>query len=142
MITVLPSTAPPGLTNAYYISAVAFMGSIASPSVVPGSATNGTVYQESKRDVAGFDLDRFPFRSGSTINQLQEDTDFFAQPGTIWAQFNTDTEENTFNVFPRLATVNNATNRFRIITTLGGAVFGPAPARVGPYVLQSSRIEP
>lgn len=139
LITVLPSSAPAGGTNNYYLSSVAFIGSIASPSVVPTSATNGTVYQESKRDVAGFDLDRFPFRSGNNINDALEDTDFFVQPAIANAPV---TRDGLFTAFPRLAVVNNSTNRFRMITTMGGAVFGEQPSRVAQYLLQSSRIEP
>ena len=32
-------------------------------------------------------------------------------------------------------------NRFRMITTLGGYVFGTAPSEVGDFVLQAGRIE-
>ncbi len=150
LITVIPASVPTGWTNAYFLSSVGFVGSIGSsvqPSVngleapVIGHTNvtvtvNGTnviltnvataaLFQESKRDPAGFDLDRYPF--GNFVGS--EDTDSFPIGGG-------------YQPFPRLPVVGNATNRFRMTTTMGGYVFGEAPSRVGIFVLQPSRLEP
>jgi subtilisin-like proprotein convertase family protein len=170
LITVFPASVPAGWTNAHFISAVGFIGSIGSSvqemvngletpapattnvtvtvngvDVVLSNVPTAALWQESKRDAAGFDNDRFP--TGNFAGS--EDTDVFPIGGG-------------YQQFPRLATVGNSTNRFRMTTTMGGYVFGPErqppdpgfnygtntavygsePAKVGIFVLQPGRLEP
>jgi hypothetical protein len=163
MITVFPSIVPPGSTNPFFLSGAGVIGSIASSVTQTNTPletsairttnvsvrVNGAVlvrsnvptaylWQESKRDPAGFDINRnFALYSNilsATSRTLvtndfyrpaEEDTDFFAQAGTPWALVNTDAADSAFDVFPRLSPVNNSTNRFRMTVTLGGFVFGP-----------------
>ena len=127
LITVLPQTPLPGLSSSIW--GVGFIGSIAGPGVAPSGALSGIVYQESKRDVASFDIDRFPLGNFGTTSILEEDTD--AEPTSP-----------TYRRFPRITFANNSTNRFRMEVTLGGAVFSEQAARGGPFVLQSGRLQP
>lgn len=167
MITVIPASVPTGWSSPFFISSVGFIGSLGSSvqagvngletpasrtttvtvtvngaNVALSNVPTAVVWQENKRDTAGFDNDRFPYRISTTINVAGEDTDFFSQPGSEWGTVNIDTQENIFNPFPRLPEVNNTTNRFRMTTTIGGYVFGTQPSRVGIFVLQPGRIEP
>ena len=124
-----PNTAAlPGATN--FIFGTAFIGSFAAPlatnNVIELTGTN-IVYQESKRDMAAFDTDRFPFIASGAFHPTAEDSDF--DP----AGFQTYTPP-TVNGVP-------TPERFRLICTMGGYVFGEAPSRVGDFVLQAGRIE-
>ncbi|MCL4785193.1 MAG: carboxypeptidase regulatory-like domain-containing protein [Verrucomicrobia bacterium] len=111
----------PGATH--FVWGGGFIGSIASP-----LATN-IVFQESKRDMAAFDIDRYPQRPPeSNFRPTQEDTDV-----------NGDGIYQTYTP-PTVGGVPTP-DRFRLVCTLGGAVFGSEPARVGNFVLQAGRIE-
>ena len=130
-------TALPGATH--FIFGGGFVGSIASPlatnNIIEITPTNA-VFQESKRDVAGFDIDRFPWLPpGSQPNAPlgPEDTDITAPTPPFGPGYQLYTPP-TVNGLP-------TPDRFRMICTLGGAVFGTAPSRVGDFVLQAGRIE-
>jgi hypothetical protein len=153
-------------TNRVQITAVSFLGSAASPG--PGVSTNvnivavdpGTadgipfaaIYQESQRDVAAFDLDRYPFVSaGAAFTPGREDSDFYVQPGTPWfnspslwdTYYDAAQGDGDFKVYPRPDRPPPAKPaRVRVVCTLGGSVFGEQPSRVGLYLFQPGRIEP
>jgi len=135
-------TSGPTGTNSHQLSKIAFIGSIASPRVDPnvierlGTGSTGTVYQESKRDTAAFDIDRFPTTNAAPFTPTAEDTDWFKQVGTC-VSCPADTDDLTYDVYPQPATPN----RFRMVCTMGGYVFGAQPSKVGNFVLQAGRIE-
>lgn len=165
LITVLSQGSPAG-TNLVQITAVSFIGSIASPGpgiaadVIldardPGVTLDGipfaSVFQESKRDLAAFDIDRYPFiSSGAAFSPGAEDTDFFVPPGTpwfaappLWDTYDTAQPDATFAIYPPPNRPPNLKpSRFRLCCTLGGFVFAKQPSRVGLYVLQPGRLEP
>ena len=105
--------------------------------------------RESIRDVAAFDFNR----NLATFNAITDaDTDVFqsSQNGSgtngVFYLVNGSGGDSTY-------TVNTNALRYRMICTMGGYVFGTAPARVGyqsvsnaavftNYVLQVGRIEP
>ena len=138
-----------------FIFGVAFIGSMAAPvqnlsvdvqSQTTSNATTGYFYQESKRDVAAFDFDRFPF-STNAFAPTVEDTAFFVQPGTPYFGIATTPSPPGGTVFTTYAQPTGVggvlkPDRFRIICTLGGTVFGEQPATSGNFVLQTGRIEP
>lgn len=141
-ITALPSAT-------HFLFGVGFISSIASPinsanvlEVAPvAGSTNFALYQESKRDSAAFDLDRFPVIGGTNVFRPNaEDTDFFTQPGTVFHTQSPVTADGVYST--------NVYRPYRIISTLGGYVFSPEStpwkdqsARVGNFVLQVGRIE-
>lgn len=159
-IHVLPQGPHPGLARSLWGGA--FVGSLASPvqplplnvshvtptdrrttnqvivvggtQVTVSGVATGTLYQESQRDSAGFDLDRHPRGNFGAESARREDTDFFVEPMT--------SGNGAFDLFPRLLVANHPTNRFRIVSTMGGTVFGKEPSRMGPFVLQAGRGEP
>ena len=166
LITVLSQGSPVG-TNTVQITAVSFIGSFASPGPGVGTDVNvvqnspgvtssnipfATVYQESKRDVAAFDLDRYPFISmGANFSPGLEDTDFFVQAGTLWfsspalwdTYYDAAQGDGAYKVYPRPDRPPPAKpSRFRVVCTMGGNVFAEQPSRVGLYILQPGRIEP
>jgi subtilisin-like proprotein convertase family protein len=135
----------------HFLHSVAFIGSVAAPvqnigtpvqSVPTANATTGYFYQESKRDMAAFDIDRFPFftRGTNVFSPLTgEDTAFFVQPSTPYYT----------NIMKTPAPPGNLTwqsytnrDRYRMIVTLGSHVFGTQPASAGNFRLQTGRIEP
>ncbi len=124
----------PSLTGAaHQIVGVSFVGGFAAPLTDVGNpvqVSGNIVFQESKRDSAPFDIDRFPFLAApSPFRPSEEDTDFDGSSTyTIYQQ-------------PRVLGVE-VPDRWRIITTLGGAVFGEAPSRVGDFLLQTGRVQP
>jgi hypothetical protein len=56
--------------------------------------------------------------------------------------FDEDNTPNSFATYtpPQVGGVNVA-DRFRVFTTLGGAVFATEPNKVGDYLLQPGRVE-
>jgi len=138
--------------TAYYVFGGGFIGSIASPihngnsiETTPITISNQTyhaVYQESKRDSADFDIDRYPFtNSGSLFNPNGEDTQFFVQ-AVHWT--NGISYYDAHGVVPV-----PANQQFRMICTLGGCIFPPETvpwtdqsAQVGAFTLQLGRVEP
>ena len=166
LITVLSQGSPSG-TNAVQITAVSFVGSVASLGpgvdtnvnvvpVNPGTTTNAipfaTIYQESKRDVAAFDIDRYPFIAmGTNFSAGLEDSDFFVQAGTPWfnspslwdTYFDAAQGDGAFKAYPRPDRPPPAKpSRFRVVCTMGGNVFAEQPSRVGLYIFQPGRLEP
>jgi hypothetical protein len=133
----------------HFLLGAGFLGSIASPinsanvlELTPlTGTTNVAVYQESKRDSATFDVDRFPFIGGTNLfHPNAEDSDFFTQPGTVFHAQNPVSANGAYDT--------NVYRPYRIISTLGGHVFPPETtpwkdqsARVGNFVLQVGRIE-
>ncbi|MCB1087663.1 MAG: PKD domain-containing protein, partial [Verrucomicrobiae bacterium] len=131
---------------------------------------SGIVPQSSKRDMAGFDIDRQPMifqPNGSDFHLMTgdlEDSDFDNQlylsgdgsVGLPWLfrtfEELTEDERTTFagdnspGEFAEYAvpTVGGKANpdRFRFFTTLGGSIFHPDPAKVGDFNLQTGRVEP
>jgi subtilisin-like proprotein convertase family protein len=154
------------------ITGIGFVGSFAAPlsdaNVIETTptATGNIVYQESKRDSAGFDIDRFPDITQinrSDFRPTLEDTDFTGQlyvsysgafPATVFNQADWRVRAFDANQDPAsdntpgthadylLPAANAVPDRFRIITTLGGAVFGSSPSLVGDLMLQAGRVEP
>ena len=111
---------------------------------------SGVVYQESKWDVATFDLDRAPSIATSSFAPTREDTDFVNQyyvagdgsatlPYT-WRTFdaNQDPEEdyslNTYTAFTA-----TSFNRFRMEVVLGGHAFNDQTSTVGDLQLHAGR---
>jgi hypothetical protein len=143
----------------HFLFAGAFAGSLASPVQNPGTVlqpvistnpTTGYLFQESKRDVAAFDLDRF--RAGTAVfDPTAEDTGFFVQAGTPYARGSLrlpgvdratpPASGQAFVPYPPPG-LSGPPTRFRLISTLGGGVFGPTPASSGNFVLQVGRTEP
>ncbi len=133
----------------HFLFGAGYIGSVASPinsanvlELTPAvGTTNFAVYQESKRDSAAFDLDRFPLIGGTNVFRPNaEDTDFFTQPNTVFHTQNPVSADGLFST--------NVYRPYRIVSTLGGYVFPPESilwkdqsARVGNFVLQVGRIE-
>jgi subtilisin-like proprotein convertase family protein len=135
-------------------------------SVVLIGIAKGVVYQESKRDAGGFDIDRPPAIVSPLLTDFHpaaEDSDLTGQlyltgdgsPGLpielrTYGQltpaekqiFDEDNTPNSFATYtpPQVGGVNVA-DRFRVFTTLGGAVFATEPNKVGDYLLQPGRVE-
>jgi hypothetical protein len=151
-----PNTnALPSATN--FIFGVGFIGSLASTADTsdpnpadPVSRTIVTnimgtnyyaVYQESKRDSAAFDIDRFHLTNApSTFRPAAEDSDFFTQTGTFYHQIHPVIADGVYTT--------NIYGPYRMICTMGGFVFPPESvpfatnsASVGPFQLQVGRIE-
>ena len=142
-----------------FLFAGAFIGSVASPvqntgtqvqSVTTSNATTGYFYQEGKRDVAAFDIDRF--RAGTPgFDPNLEDSGFFVQAGTPYLSVSTKdpvldrltapASDQPFLVYPQPGQTG-AQTRYRLVTTMGGYVFGTQPASSGNFTLQTGRIEP
>lgn len=165
LITVLSQGSPVG-TNLVQVSAVSFIGSVASPgpgvsqdvnAVLAGiGTTNGiefaTFYQESKRDVAAFDIDRYPFIPvDGKFSPGSEDSDFYLQTGTPWfnspllwdQNYDAAQGDGVFKAYPPPdRPPATKPTRFRVSCTLGGTVFAEEPSRVGLYTIQAGRIEP
>lgn len=154
------------------IIGVGFIGCFAAPvnnaNVIETSttATGTVVYQESKRDSASFDRDRDPAiaaQNGSDFHPSAEDTDLTGQlyvyyngayPTTVFNQADwhtrafdsnqdpaTDNSPGTFLLY-QLPSASSAPDRFRMICTMGGGVFGETAPLVGDLMLQVGRIEP
>ena len=125
-------------------------GSAAGPLTVErDNATTGRVLGESKRDMAAFDIDRAPYGT-NTFRPGEEDTAFFVQPGTPYAR---NTPLDPLNrtvaqaqVAPYLPWSPPASevrpSRYRLECSLGGTVFGPAPALAGNLQLKTGRLTP
>jgi len=138
-----------------FVFGVASIGSVAAPvqnravdvqSQTTGNATTGIFYQESKRDAAAFDIDRFPF-GANTFAPTVEDSAFFVQPGTPYFGIATNPLPPGGTIFTTYSQPTGAggvikPDRFRVICTLGGTVFAEQPASSGNFLLQSGRIEP
>lgn len=135
------------------------------------NVSKGIVQQESKRDSAAFDIDRVPLIQSPTpaFAPLAEDSDF-GDPAALvyvmgdgsvslpflvrsYAALTPDEQDaagdagdlsaNTYRAYaPRVVGTQSIAERFRVFTTLGGAVFHPNPSRVGAFVLQTGRTEP
>lgn len=124
----------------------------------------GVIYQESKRDSGAFDIDRPPAITSGDFHPLAEDSDLIGQlyltgDGTLGLPielrtydqltpaekqiFEDDNTPNTFLTYtpPQVGGVN-VSDRFRIFTTLGGAVFATESNKVGDFLLQPGRVEP
>lgn len=131
----------------FFLSRIHQIGSLASPNadggsvvevLLAGGSSTGVVYQESERDIAAFDIDRFPSVSTNPPPTLgPEDTDFFVQEGTCSTCPNDplDTLYNEYSQPP------GGPDRFRLVCTMGWYVFGTEPSRAGNFVLQAGRIE-
>ena len=127
--------------------------------------TTGIVWQESKRDTGGFDIDRPPFildpaNPGPTDFHLTaEDSDFVSRlyisgDGSLSLPFlsrpfnpaqdpASDNTPGTFFVYePPEVNGQPIPDRFRCFVTLGGFVFNTQPSEVGDFVLQPGRVEP
>jgi subtilisin-like proprotein convertase family protein len=130
--------------------------------VLLSSVSRGTVWQESKRDSASFDIDRPPLiaaTDASDFHPAAEDSDFTGQlyvsgDGTATFPFTFrpfdpgddppgDNSPGTFAEY-HPPTYNNqpVPDRFRCFITLGGAVFANRPLQSGGFVLQTGRVEP
>jgi subtilisin-like proprotein convertase family protein len=131
---------------------------------VSGIST-GIVYQESKRDTGGFDVDRSPFipnpaNPGPTdFNLTAEDGDFasrlyisgdgsptlpfLARPFNPTLDPAGDNTPGSFLLYqPPQVNGQPIPDRFRIFVTLGGHVMNTVASEVGDFVLQPGRVEP
>jgi PKD repeat protein len=134
------------------------------------NAATGKVYQESRRDTAGFDIDRFPKiaqTNASDFHPTEEDSDFgdpsklvyVSGDGSVslpylvrtYAQLTaneqadaiSDISPNTFVTYaPPQVGGQVIPDRFRLVPTLGGSVFATDSPKVGDFVLQVGRVEP
>lgn len=132
------------------------------------SLTSGYVPQESKPDLASFDLDRFPYAWSSTANTAPgiEDSDMGSQTSVSGAAANgpayiaynasqskyvlraalaTDPAyDRTPGVYQAYSIPSGLTkpNRFRIVTAFGGAVFNNTASTVGDLKIQPGRTLP
>lgn len=98
-------------------------------------------FEQQKRDCAAFDINRSPT---NRFDVAKEDTDFFVQPGTPYYRPNSmdDNRKTPCNmVYDEYQPPSGGADRFRLITTMGGAVFGTTPSQVGGFMLQTGRIE-
>lgn len=152
-----------------------FIGAFAAPlnvgNVIEKSTTStgSIVYQESKRDVAAFDIDRSPAMTQSNFSDfhpMDEDSDFgdpsslvyvsgdgsVSQPflNRSYAQLSANEKADvegdlSANIFvpyvPQVVSGNDVPERFRLIPTLGGAVFSTGQPRVGDFVIHVGRVE-
>jgi hypothetical protein len=142
-----------GLTNltprTVFLHSLVSMGSLASSAsttnalvVVSNSVANGTFFQESQRDAGAFDIDRVG-SGGLAFRPASEDTAFFLQPGSPYARGSLrETVDRAFGEPVGAFRTYSGSQRFRIVCTLGGSVFGSVPAVSGNFRIQSSRIEP
>ncbi len=158
-----PSASPAGITDAA-TDTVTYLG----PS--PVNLASGAVFQESIWDTANFDIDRLPLAPGSAFPG-PEDIDLTPNwPSLRYVRFNTNSPNPTKyeslqysgdplgNVPSGSKAVETANsvgftpytippgttkpNRFRIATTLGGAVFSPEASAVGDIKIQPGRTLP
>lgn len=130
----------------------------------------GTIYQESRRDAAGFDIDRFPKiaqSDRSDFRPLMEDTDFGDTSKLVYvsgdgsvslpflvrsysqltaneqSDFSEDISPNTYRDYsPPEVSGQVIPDRFRLVPILGGSVFATESPKVGDFVLQVGRVEP
>jgi subtilisin-like proprotein convertase family protein len=150
-----PAIAPhqAGLTNlaprTWYVHSLAPWGSLgASPvtntvlTVVSNAPATGILYQESQRDTAAFDIDRI----GAGLPAFRpsaEDTAFFLQPSTPYVRGTLrDPVDRALGEPATAYKTYTGNQRFRMVCTLGGSVFGTVPAAAGNLRIQTSRIEP
>ncbi|MBN8460689.1 MAG: carboxypeptidase regulatory-like domain-containing protein [Verrucomicrobia bacterium] len=122
----------------------------------------GTVWQESKRDTASFDIDREPLIAESNATDFRpgaEDSDFTGQwyvsgDGTATFPFGfrpfdplddpaSDSSPGTFGSYqPPTVGGEPIPERFRCFVTLGGGVFASRALQSGDFKLQVGRVEP
>lgn len=150
-----PAIAPHqlGMTNltpsSWFVHSLAPWGSLgASPvmntvlTVVSNAPTTGILYQESQRDTAAFDINRI----GAGLPAFRpsaEDTAFFLQPGTPYVRGTLrDPVDRALGEPATSYKTYTGNQRFRMVCTLGGSVFGTSPAAAGNLRIQTSRIEP
>ena len=184
---------PAAATPSFQVLGVSFVGAFAaplsnggSPVQVSGGSTvasyditndgqpplvsvaTGKVYQESRRDTAGFDMDRFPkIEQNGVFQPNEEDSDFgdtsklvyVSGDGSVglpyliktYAQLTAneqadaagDVSPNTYKKYvPPTVANREIPDRFRVVPTLGGSVFAADPPKVGDFVLQVGRVEP
>lgn len=128
------------------------------------SVVTGIVHQESKRDTAGFDIDRPPFLPDPANPQpgefhlTEEDSDFVSRlyisgDGSLTLPFlarpfnpaqdpaSDNTPGTFFEYQPPEVNGQPIPDRFRCFVTLGGHVFATEPSEVGDFVLQTGRVE-
>ncbi|MFZ4764094.1 MAG: carboxypeptidase regulatory-like domain-containing protein [Roseimicrobium sp.] len=158
-----PAAAPAGVTDAA-TATVTYLG----PS--PVNLASGAVFQESIWDTANLDLDRLPLAPGNAFPG-PEDIDLTpSHPALRYVRFNTNSPNPTKyeslqysgdplgNVPSGSKAVETANsigftpytipsgttkpNRFRIATTLGGAVFSTEASAVGDIKIQPGRTLP
>jgi hypothetical protein len=156
-------TAPGSGTTSQEILVRQANGSYASVSLT-GVGT-GIVYQESKRDAGGFDIDRPPYipdpgnPAPTDFHLTAEDSDFVSRlyisgDGTpslpfLARPFNPSQDPASDNTpgswllyQPPEVNGQPIPDRFRCFITLGGHVFNFEPSEVGDFVFQPGRIEP
>ncbi len=153
-----PAAAPAGVTETA-TDTVTYLGP------APVNLASGSVFQESISDAATFDLDRIPLAPGTAFPS-PEDLDLTPNhPALRYVRFNTNStnptkyEALTYAQTPsgsRAVELNNPIgftpytipsgttkpNRFRIATTLGGAVFNPTASAVGNIRIHPGRTLP
>ncbi len=124
------------------------------------SIARASVFQESKRDSASFDIDRSPLinpDASIVFSANSEDSDFDGQlylseaglrtfPNLTSDERNSFAADNTPGTFatyvpPKVGEVLNP-DRYRLFNTLGGSVFNIEPSKVGDLILQVGRVEP
>lgn len=170
---ITPDSAPgaPGIQCV----AAGFVGAFAAPlntgNVIEKTTTptGAIVYQESRRDVAAFDIDRSPAMTQANFSDFhpnEEDSDF-GDPGKMvyvsgdgsvstpflirsFAELTAneqadaagDVSPGIYSPYvPQVANGTPVPERFRMIPTLGASVFGTGQPRVGDFVIQIGRIE-
>jgi subtilisin-like proprotein convertase family protein len=159
-----PAAAPAGVTDTV-TNTVTYLG----PS--PVNLASGAVFQESIWDTANLDLDRIPLAPGSAFPG-PEDLDLTpSHPALRYIRFNTNSPNptkyealgyNAIAPYPAAPSGSKAVeaanaigftpytipsgttkpNRFRIATTLGGAVFSTEASAVGNIKIQPGRTLP
>lgn len=123
--------------NLFRIENCAFIGSGSGSG--ERTSLNGTFYgllQEWHRDVAAFDINRYP---KDVFSISSSDTDFFVQPDTPFYRIDKEPVDNSFDTYEILP--GTSPDRFRMECTMGGFVFGEVPSHSSGLYLHSFRIE-
>lgn len=122
---------------------------------MPFAVPSATVYQETKWDVATFDLDRYPDRTDQrNFSPNLEDTNFDGQTYVYLNagldRYQTRQRSDTdpvFDVSPGFTTYSipagtASPTRFRFGVAIGGHVFSTVPSRVGKFSFFAGRTMP
>ncbi len=132
--------------TAFRLSNIGFIGggagtnmNAAAKTTVGMTWTPDIRFEQQKRDPAAFDVNRTPTNS---FNVVEEDTDFFVQPDTPYYRLkHADSKQPCDFFYSEYEQPSGGADRFRLITTMGGCVFGDSPAQASGLMLQTGRIE-
>lgn len=119
----------------YQLRDCAFVGAGAGMGETATLGAGTWVLAEWHRDCAAFDINRV---ASKKFEPRKEDTDFYVQPGTAYYAIDKEPWDNGYDVCETDAL---RPDRFRMLCTMGGFVFGEAAARAQGFYLQSGRRE-